>query len=695
MFSNHDEATEVTSFFRNAFEKYKTKPIVLYGLGINTKALIHNLKDFNIIGVMDAKHEGETFEELPVFSEKEAIKVTNIIIIVARAAVVPLIYNRIKHLEESGLSIYNIAGINLNKAQNMYRGFPEPISQTTLKEAILEHEIICFDIFDTLIARKIVRPEELFEIVEKRLRKKGYNIDFCKLRQNASMLAYQKKVSPTLEDIYEEMASMGNIESEKLAEFMQEELETELDYVSPRESVISLLKYSQEHGKKIYLISDMYLRSPHMVTLLEKCGVKEYDSLIISCEYSKSKWPTGELFDVVKNKNPSHISILHFGDNEGADIECALNRGLDAIKIPSNYEIMLHSPFQTLLSFNRNLGDSIAIGIFQCRYLSDPFKDYSTLRLEKGDIGFVCYAALIVGYLAWIIKICRQSNISHIAFIARDGWILNKVWEIMKQAFPFERLPRNNYILGSRRALAIPAIKNMEDIKEALQKVPDSMDSCKMLSSRFGIEETKIRKEEGKIDCVFNRANEILKNAQKERSLYNEYIDGIIEQGERVAVVDAVSSGTIGKYFFQATQREGIFLCMLHSNVPNYSVYDEIESYAYMGKDSKYAPKRSIHKHIGEFEGVLTAPAPMFLHFDKHGKAQYASLCLDKGSIKTLNEVHEGIFEYTQEIYQLIPDLEILEFTPELCDTFFGLYYEDNFCTAPEVKETLREVDDF
>lgn len=695
MFSNHSEAQDVLSFFRNSFQAYKKKPIVLYGLGINTKILIRNLEDYHIAGVMDAKHEGEAFEGLPVLSEEETKQVTDIIVIIARAAVVPLIYDRICHLEECGISIYNIRGVNLGKEKTYYE-FPECITKEKLEQSILEHDIICFDIFDTLIGRKVVRPEDIFEIVERRLARRGLHISYQSLRKKASDIAYQKNISPTLMDIYAEMKSLGNITQDVLTEVMEEELHTELDFISPRESVVSLLAYARKKGKLIYLISDMYLKTQQMTLLLEKCGIRDYDRLLISCEYENTKWPDGKLFEVVKKENPAHVSILHIGDNDGADIQCALKQGLDAIKVPSNYELMLYSPFQTLLSFNRGLGDSIAIGIFACKYLSDPFQDHTILSLKKeSDVGFISYGALSVGYLVWILKKCRSVGIDFVAFIARDGWILNELWMVMKQAFPFEHLPDGKYILGSRRALAVAAIRDKKDLENALQKTPDSMDYCKMLSSRFGIDGTNVNKNEDKRDCVLNREGEILRNAGRERDLYNRYIDRNIGTRRKIAVIDAISSGTIGKYFYEITQREGVLLSIVLSRVPNYSVYDEIESYAYMGEDSKYAPTKAVHKYVGELEGVLTAYEPMFICFDKSGKEQYAQSEPNEKGQKLLKKIHAGIFEYAREIFAISPDLEVLEFTPELCDAFFSLYYQLKCCFVENIKEDLKASDDF
>lgn len=699
MFSAFDEANEVVKSFRMAFETYKEKPILLYGMGVNTKILIQNLKDYKIVGVMDAKHEGENFEGMYVYSEEEAKTVANIIVIVARAAVLPIIYNRIKHLEKSGFAIYDIAGGNLNKMKKTYSGLQKCISEEALKRSISEHDVICFDVFDTLIARKVVRPEDIFEIVEKRLKSRGITIDFCNLRKRATDIAYRKKVSPNLDDIYYEMNCMADLGENIFNEIMREELQAEWDFITPRKKIVLLMKYAKQEGKKVYLVSDMYLNALQITRLLEKCGIREYDELFVSCEYAKTKWPQGDLFEEVKKKNSEGVSILHIGDSEGADVECAMKKGMDAARILNIYEVIVHSPFRTLLSFNRKLGDSIAIGAFACKYLSDPFSisdNGGVLYLEKqSDVGYICYGPLVIGFLVWIKRQCVDRGLSQVVYMARDGWILEKTWKIMEQFFPASGLPRGEYVLGSRRALAVPALRGDQDIMSTLQKVPSAMKNREMLSSRYGIECSDVSEEEEKAVCVCKRKKEILINAERERKAYNKYISEVIGDSKKVAVIDAVSAGTIGKYFFQTTQLEGCLLCMVISNVPNYSVCDEIESHAYMGADSKYAPKWQIHKHVGELESVLTAPGPMFVCFDENGAERYATLELSQKNVKILQEVQDGIIEYAREICAISPDFETMELTPELCDTFFGFLYETNSCLAEKVKTSLGVENNF
>lgn len=691
MFKAYDEAKHITKIFKDAFNPYQKKRILLYGLGINTKALLQDKNGINIIGVMDAKHEGEIFEGLKVFSEEEAKSSADIIVIVARVAVVPIIYGRIKYLEEYGIEIYDVSGKNLHKTKSTYR-LPDYVPIQEIKSEIANHDIVCFDIFDTLIARKVVQPDDIFEIVEKRLKIRGLEFAFSKMRKRAAVIAYREKITPSLQEIYEEMFDEEKITENEIKEMMEEELEVELEYIVPRHSVISLFEYAKNLKKKVFLISDMYLNTSQIERLLKKCGIENYDRLFVSCAYKKRKWPDGELYQEVK-KWSKNESILHIGDNEGADVLCAKEKGLDAIRILNIYETLVNSPFQILLSHNRTIEDSIAIGLFACRYLADPFsigENGGILRLKnKMDLGYICYGPLVVGFLSWVRKVAESKGVSFVAFMARDGYLLEKAWKILEKRFENVYFPMAKYVLGSRRAVTIPAMRNRDDVVRALQRVPKTMKNVDMLESRFGIICTEDVEAKSKEECIQDYMELILKNAKIERREYQRYINNVMEQEGNIAIIDAVSTGTIGKYFFEATNRKGCLLCMVVSNVPDYSICDEIDVVAYMGEDSKYSPIWNIHKYVDKLEGILTAPEPMFLYFDEKGDAKYASPELSQKNREILKEVQTGIIQYVEEWSELLPDLETEKLNPKLVDVFFGLLYENNACYIENVMQSL------
>lgn len=73
-------------------------------------------------------------------------------------------------------------------------------SKEELKKELQQYDAISFDVFDTLIMRRILNPEDIFEMVDARIRiKKIYITDFKKRRMNADKLCQ----NGTIFDIYD------------------------------------------------------------------------------------------------------------------------------------------------------------------------------------------------------------------------------------------------------------------------------------------------------------------------------------------------------------------------------------------------------------------------------------------------------------------------------------------------------------
>lgn len=92
----------VLQCFEKAFGERKNKAYVLYGIGKNTKYLLEHLEGYNIVGLMDAQSIGSHVYGYPVLSKEQVALKADVIVIIARAAVQKIIYNRIKDLEIVG-----------------------------------------------------------------------------------------------------------------------------------------------------------------------------------------------------------------------------------------------------------------------------------------------------------------------------------------------------------------------------------------------------------------------------------------------------------------------------------------------------------------------------------------------------------------------------------------------------------------
>lgn len=72
-------------------------------------------------------------------------------------------------------------------------------------------------------------------------------------------------------------------------------------------------------GKKILLLSDMYLTSDIIAKMLEKCGYSGWDEIWISCEKGKRK-DNDEMWKLFAEKYGTRPAI-HIGDNAQSDVQ--------------------------------------------------------------------------------------------------------------------------------------------------------------------------------------------------------------------------------------------------------------------------------------------------------------------------------------------------------------------------------------
>ena len=188
------------------------------------------------------------------------------------------------------------------------------------------HDIISFDIFDTLIKRNVSKPEDIFSIVQKRYHEKtGKDVtDFRILREKAEKEARAKSASEEiiLEEVYDILEKEYGVDKS----IINIEISVEQEYCIANFPVKKIYEYCKKRGKKIIIVSDMYISSANLKKILEKCGYDDYEKLYVSSEYLRTK-RTGELFkQVVFDFHIKANKILHIGDNWKSDVLAPLKK---------------------------------------------------------------------------------------------------------------------------------------------------------------------------------------------------------------------------------------------------------------------------------------------------------------------------------------------------------------------------------
>ena len=213
------------------------------------------------------------------------------------------------------------------------------------KTILRNADTVSFDIFDTLTERKNIKdPRDVFWLTAKEIIPNVDPIAYCMDRIRAEKKARAKKDSreATLAEIYDELPESYAADRNRLQE---KEEALELDLAQPKKEIVKIYDQCRQSGKRVFIVSDMYLPEELILRMLKKCGVNIPDGLYISNVYSADK-RSGKLFQILINEqNITPGRHVHIGDDPKGDYLGAKKNGMQAILIRRKYRIrrVIHS----------------------------------------------------------------------------------------------------------------------------------------------------------------------------------------------------------------------------------------------------------------------------------------------------------------------------------------------------------------
>jgi FMN phosphatase YigB (HAD superfamily) len=312
----------------------------------------------------------------------------------------------------------------------------EDLYLSKLSTKIGNIELLSIDIFDTLLFRTVPTPEKIFDILGERLSEAypEFRIPpecFTMMRKYADTSARKKAwevyeiEEVTLDDIYREFKLAKEFVS--LAKGCEIDLEAESTYINT--NVESFIRYCKCIGKKIALVSDIYLSKIQIENLLLKSGfeLSLVDYMIISSEFGVLK-RSGHLFDkLVKLSGIDAKNILHIGDNPRRDVDEAIITGLQA----SLYGAVSYSPLSvpsiemkrwSTVGELRSLRE-IAAASIKSTYLSKANKSH----IELFEIGAMVFGPIYSIFAEWILNQAEIEGAKIILAFMREGELLSQV----------------------------------------------------------------------------------------------------------------------------------------------------------------------------------------------------------------------------------------------------------------------------
>lgn len=373
------------------------------------------------------------------------------------------------------------------------------------------HQIISFDIFDTLIERPFAKPSHLFAFMQKDVENiLGDRAPACFMTariyaENEIARKLTNKEDVTLDEIYSALQDYLKVEKEAIEKIKEIEIDLEVNNVLPREFVRKIFDLAIISGKRLILISDMYLPKYVIEAMLVRCGYPEGLTIYLSCEVYKTKSSCSLYEYVEKIEGVDRKNWLHIGDNLRADINNARNMGINALYAPKAVERFLEYPqakkiFQKFYNIKNSqyyydnfIVNSVSMGLLSRKVASNPYHIYTdstekpdleSLSRGKADVLGYLYGPMFFGFSKWVLEQARRQGVKHLLFLSRDGYF---PYEIFKKLDAADISA--SYLYCSRKTVYLASVETYEDILGILKGTSFSKGTVKsFFQKKFDIE---------------------------------------------------------------------------------------------------------------------------------------------------------------------------------------------------------------
>lgn len=597
----------------------------------------------------------------------------------------------LEYCKKHSADIYDENGRNISDVCNcvIERGYS---GREELLEAIEKHDYISFDIFDTLLTRKVLLPEDVFALAERKLYANGAPIKRFKEKR----LKVQSELgltNPDIYDIYKKFQKKYKIDNELADLCIKTELEIEQEVLLPREDMLDIFRQCIRMGKRVCLVSDMYIPGELLVPILEKNGITGYDRLYISCD--KKQLKLQGLLETYQNES-GVTENLHIGDHVIHDGICAGLAGMEYCLVESSYKAAMRTMLREGICSAASLEEHVILGLVIAKLLNSPFavKEHTdNILIQKDyDYGYGFCGALVGQFAIWIYEQVKREKFDDILFAARDGYLMQQLYRLILLKCPDENMPEGKYFYVSRKAAVMTGINNEAYINMIID-ISNGMPPRKMMRERFGLPASQILEydQEKYGDSihkyVWEHANAIFARSDRAKRNYFKYMGNVgLNIGKRYAFMDFVSSGTSQKALMRIVPFE---LCGL------YAGWNGTEDMSEVGVKALFAePKSDFMRRYKIMETFMTSEEPSLNCFDDMGKPLFSSQDRKEEEISYVKEMQRACKDFLQDLLDIVMPEEG-SIRNKVTDAVFAASKCANVKDSKSVLNHLRLMDDW
>ena len=302
-----------------------------------------------------------------------------------------------------------------------------------------------FDIFDTLLYRRISNPEaRIKRAYRPRVTQERELKALSLLRLDAEDRARLRSGPDlySLDDIYSEMTVLGSLEKLVAEDLKKAEMRMEIDQCFAIEAGRVLLDQARKVSKQIIYVSDMYLPPEFIRNLLEKNDLWIPGSQLFVSHAEGCAKHSGLFSKICRELGVAANDIIHYGDNRQSDVLAPRKIGIRTAPF------FLARPTRYEMRFRKAGLDMVADAVRAAR-LQNPAPP-NTSEGVIWDTACGVAAPLFVAYVAWLRERSRALGIDRLFFVSRDGLIFKKIYDLLQKKGPQGAV--SHYLYGSRQA---------------------------------------------------------------------------------------------------------------------------------------------------------------------------------------------------------------------------------------------------
>jgi FMN phosphatase YigB (HAD superfamily) len=352
--------------------------------------------------------------------------------------------------------------------------------QDDVAEAVRQPQtrVLSVDCFDTLLLRKVPKPADVHLLVGTRLANAGLILPhitpqgFAKLRRLAEEEARRRKradsltTEVTLEEIYRVLIP-GVWRDETNVEPWTTEVATESECLFVDYGVSSFIgSVLEESPHTLVVASDSYFNEAQLRLFLNTPSLKslKFDHVFASSDLLTGKsdrlWP-----EIAQRLGVVTDEIVHFGDNEEADVVCARRHGIRAIHSPPStsrfWEVHVREGIVGREDYPSKwcdpiLGDGGITALRRRATWLDPPADLDQDDQVAWETGTSIFGPVFTGFAPWLLEQSEAVGAERLLFLMREGQLLREFAERAPHPASWQPTLRTAWI--SREACARASI---------------------------------------------------------------------------------------------------------------------------------------------------------------------------------------------------------------------------------------------